>query len=339
MAFGIRDIARLAGTSTATVSRILNNPDYNCPNELRSKVLRIVAENHYSPNRNARALRTGSELSIPQKRISCFIARSTLSTLSQDYFFSSFLRFVEQEAISNGCLLGFTYGSNNSAQLFTDDSNKEDTGLIVLGRPSNPGLIQTIVDAYPHVIFTGLQRISDPICQVISDGQTAAATALEYLHSLGHRRIAYVGETERENRYISYRTFLESQNLPILQDLIFSCSLGYEGGYECAPQILTAPSKPTAVFCANDLTAVGLISGLSSLGVHVPGDISVISIDNTELAEITTPLLTTVSIPIRELAHFSVDLALKKINHTIQSDMTINLPCKLIIRESCKRIE
>lgn len=339
MSFGIRNIAELAGVSASTVSRILNKPEYQCSAELREKVLQIAFEHDYMPNINARNLRKGIVQPPLQRHIRCFLARATLESVGSNKFFPTFLRAIEQEVISHDCLLDTIYDMLSTDSLLSNVPNPENTVLIVLGRTANNTLIRKINTVYPHVVFTNLQRIDAPICQVVSDSAIAADKALSYLFSLGHRQIGYVGETTRERRYKGYLNFLERHHLPVQDELIFNCNfLGYEDGNKAAMQLFVRSYRPTAVFCANDLTTVGLMDGLASLGIRVPEDISVVSIDNTELAELTSPMLTSIDIPIKELAHFSIELALKKIDGSLKNNVTIDLACELVIRESCRKI-
>ncbi len=339
--FGIKDIAKLAGTSPATVSRILNDPEHRCSSpELRDRVLSIAKENNYSLNSDARRLRKGASFSIQQKKVCCFLARTQNNISKGDQFFSNLARIIEQEALKRGCKLGFSFNASQYEELLNNASiDPEGTGLIILGRPRNSEMIPKLEQLYRYTVFVGLQQFSDSIDQVLSDARGAASTALEYLYDLGHRSIAYIGETKREQRYNGYIEFLEKKNIRISEDLIIEIPYqNYDSGYKGAYELFSHNVRPSAVFCANDITAFGVINAFRELNLRIPEDISVISVDNVDLAQFTKPMLTTVQIPKEELGHFAVDLLLSKMSGRLQSHMTISLPCQLVIRDSCRRI-
>lgn len=340
MAFGIREIARLAGVSPATVSRILNDPAYRCSSEeRRARVLEIARANNYQPNEDAKRLRSGGSFSAPQKKICCFLARTLTSAPNGDQFFSSLARAVEQEAVMQGCALGFSYNASQTEELLALEPGGEEVGLVVLGRPEDPHIIPELQGRFPHIVFTGLQRFDDPVDQVVADGRDAARTALDYLFSLGHRQIGYIGETVRELRYHGYLDFLRAKGLGYDQKFVADCIChGYDGGYQAALRLMSHAEKPTAIFCANDLTAFGVINALHSLGCRVPDEVSVISVDNVELAQFTTPMLTTIQIPRKEISHFAVKLLLDKMEGVVAGRLTISLPCHLVVRNSCKKL-
>jgi DNA-binding LacI/PurR family transcriptional regulator len=173
------------------------------------------------------------------------------------------------------------------------------------------------------------------IDQVISDGYAAAEAAIRYLYSLGHRRIGYIGETDEEVRYDSYRDTLRDLGLTYDASLVCSCPLEKKGGFEGASRMLAnAKKKPTAVFCANDITAIAVIQCFMQAGLKVPEDISVMGIDNIDVAQYMNPMLTTVEVPKMELGKNAVRLLIDRIENGKTIPMTIKLPYRLIVRES-----
>jgi DNA-binding LacI/PurR family transcriptional regulator len=170
---------------------------------------------------------------------------------------------------------------------------------------------------YRNIVYTGLNSVDTNWDQVICDGYEAAKTALEHLIKNGHKRIAYVGETENEIRFSAYKDTLLNAGLDFNMRLVSDCSLDGMGGYAGAEQLLDkAGSPPTAVFCANDITAIAAMKRFSEKGLKIPDDISVIGIDNEELGKTAVRLL--------------VD----RINKEHKLPMEIILPHRLILRES-----
>ncbi len=339
MSFGIKDIARLAGTSPATVSRILNDPGRRCSSEeLRRRVLEIARENDYTPNGDARRLRQGSGFQPPRQKICCFFARTNAD--SGEQLFPAIARAVEQEAVTKGCALTISYSVDQTEELLNQESRgEEQVGLIVLGRPEDPSTIPRLQERFPYVVFTGLQRFGGAVDQVITNGRDVAQTALSYLYSLGHRQIGYIGEMVRELRYDGYLNFLRERRLNCGEQFAVECAYyNYDKAYCAALTLMSRPEKPTAIFCANDLVAFGVIGGLRSLGYHVPKDVSVISVDNIDTAQLSVPMLTTIQIPYQELAHFAVKLVTDKMDGLVTGGLTVTLSCRLVVRDSCRKL-
>lgn len=335
MSFGIKDIARLAGVSPATVSRILNDPGRRCASEeVRERVLKIAREKDYSPNGDARRLRQGSGFQPPQKKICCFFARTNAA--SGDQLFPAVARAVEQEAVTKGCALTLSYSVDQTEELLCqEDREGGKTGLIVLGRPEDPDIILRLQKRYPYTVFTGLQRFGGAVDQVIANGRDVARTALDYLYSLGHRKIGYIGEMVRELRYDGYLDFLRERRLDCGERFAVECAYyNYDKAYCAALTLMSRPEKPSAIFCANDLVAFGAIGGLRSLGYQIPKDVSIISVDNVDLAQLSVPMLTTIQIPHKEMAHFAVKLVTAKMDGLVTGGLTISLSCRLIVRDS-----
>ena len=169
---------------------------------------------------------------------------------------------------------------------------------------------------------------------VICSGTTAAVTAMNYLISLGHKKIAYIGDCSYEARYIGYYQSLISHNLPLDYSNIYPTSQTREEGMKTMELILQREELPSAIFCANDSTALGVFDCLQRHRKkgYIP---SVISIDNILESEQTKPMLTTIDIPKKEMAHHAVNLLLDRIHNQHSNAVRIELPCRLIVRESC----
>lgn len=340
----LKEIAEKCGVSVPTVSRILSNPAYMGKNAAKAQEVRVCAQElGYSPNYDALALKHSQPIIAEnEKQICCYFARSESSGGNQ--FFEEVLRAVEHQAMVSNCALGFKVTQKEIEGLFLERKSVKNVqkGLIVIGRPET--WFNEILPDLDHfyngnIVFAGLHYMEKPFDQVICDGYKATRLALNYLYSLSHRKIAYVGETSGEVRFLCYLNFLEKKGLPIKRDYIIECSMANEGGYGVAEKLLNVEGeKPTAVFCANDVTAVGLLRDLNEKGVDVPGEFSVISIDNLELAQNTKPMLTTVHIPTDALGKFSVKLLVGRINGEHHRNIRVHLPCKLIKRESCRKI-
>ena len=353
----IKKIAELAGTSPATVSRVLSTPDHRCQTPgLSESIWRIAKELHYLPNTAAQELRKGSTTCPAPFSVDIFLTR--FDSLDKDPFFRELYVYIQDELQKNGCLLAemlstvdilHTNADSSShiipyktPQLVENEKNshtpayisrKSNTGLIILGK-CPPELIAFAKKRYSYI--TGIDRnpTNYEYDEVICSGESAAKTAVEYLISLGHKKIAYIGDCSYEARYIGYYQSLISHSLPLDYSNIYPTSQTREEGMKTMELILQRDSLPTAIFCANDSTALGVFDCLRHRRKkgYVP---SIISIDNIRESEQTKPMLTTIDIPKEEMAHHAVKLLLDRIHNGHNSAARIELPCKLLVRESC----
>lgn len=353
----LKKIAELAGTSVATVSRVLNNPNYRCRQPgLQEKIWEIAKDQGHLPNLSARNLRLGTE-HTPTLTVDIFLTR--FDSMDQDPFFREIFQHIREELLKQGCLLGqilcaadiMTLGSEPSQMekvpyksteklLWEKQSNplslippKENTGLIILGKcPEN--LIPVLKKRYSCI--TGIDRnpTDHEYDEVTCNGAAAAETAVEYLISLGHRDIAYIGNCTYESRYIGYYQSLLNHKIPLNHGYVLPTNHTMEEGFAKMNAILDNPQRPTAIFCANDSTALGVLQALKKTKKrgYLP---SVISIDNIQEAEKSSPMLTTIDIPKKEMGHLAVNLLLDRYQGNHQEHIRMEFPFRLIVRESC----
>ncbi len=271
---------------------------------------------------------------MPTKTIACVFGRAR--TPADNPFFSEVVRAIEQQALKMGYVVVAVYTllDFQNKELLEKVASVSTDGVIVVGRFDER--MRAFFDrTYKYLVYTGLNSMSSDIDQVISDGYTAAEAAVRYLYSLGHRRIGYIGETDDEVRYDSYCATLHNLGLPYDATLVCSCPIEKKGGFEGAKRMLAnAKQKPTAVFCANDITAIAVIQCFLQEGMKVPEDISVMGIDNIDVAQYMNPMLTTVEVPKVELGKNAVRLLIDRIENGKTIPMTIKLPYRLIVRES-----
>ena len=183
--------------------------------------------------------------------------------------------------------------------------------------------------------YSSLNNLQAKYDQILCDGHQAAVSAVEYLISLGHTQIAYVGETQNENRYKGYCTALSAARLPLTRDLVRNVPLSFEGGYRGGDSVLKKGRPFTAMFCSNDITAIGAMRAIKEHGLRIPEDISLISIDDIDTAQYLTPMLTTVHIPVEEMGQMTAKTLIDRIEGGHVLPMKINLPCYIAKRESC----
>lgn len=332
----LKDIAREAGVSVSTVSRVLNDKDTKAAGkEIRERIWKIVRETGYTPNSNAQHLRKSSPAVRPGSEkhyFACVYARSQ----DKDMFFSELASAIEYEAYRHDYILKYSFyaedlGQNSFASAI---ASREISGIVVLGR-FNEERINAIAEAQKNVVYVGLNYSTRKHDTVFCDGYQAARKAMDTLMEYGHREIAYIGELNRENRYLGYCQALEENHIPLEHGRIIETRQGLDGGFHAGQKLLERGIPFSAIFCANDATAMGAIKALRETGLRIPEDISVISIDDVEMARYFTPMLTTVHIPISELGRQAAKTLIDRIEHGHTLPIKLELPFSLSKRDSC----
>jgi DNA-binding LacI/PurR family transcriptional regulator len=337
----LKDIARQAGVSVTTVSRVLNDSSNTFASEkVRQRIWEIVQKTGYSPNPNARNLKMGnvSGKRKPSMAIACFLARSR--TPDENPFFAQITRAIEQAALQFGYAIPYYFTQLDNANQTTLNRilDTEVDGAIALGRFSSAKVAQSLSSHYKNIVYTGLVGAANDWDQVICDGYEAAKAAMRYLIDAGHRHIAFVGETERECRYQGYLEALNEAKIPIIPSLTSSCATHGVEGYRHTRLLLEkAQVTPTAILCTNDNTALPALKCLLEMGYSVPKDISIMGIDDIMMSSMVSPMLSTVHVPIPELGQIAIKTLISRINKEHTLPMKIVLPYQLVIREStCK---
>ncbi|MBU4200663.1 MAG: GntR family transcriptional regulator [Verrucomicrobia bacterium] len=179
---------------------------------------------------------------------------------------------------------------------------------------------------------------------VISNNADGAKQAMEYLFSLGHTRIGFVAAfpytSAVSERIDGYNSFMKKRNLSERPAVQISSCLNDKGGYDAGNTILSSPRRPTAIFCANDITAVGVMKAARELRINVPEELSIVGYDDIELAGHLSPPLTTISQQLEQMAESAIDILMTKIRGKHTGEITkMVLHPKLVVRESCGIIQ
>lgn len=346
----IKKIAELSGSSPATVSRILSNPNYKCSTPgLREKVWKIAMEMNYTPNEAARNLKKGNG---KRQTDSCSIdiLMTRMEGANSDPFFAELLHCVESQIhAQNGILSSLWYKS-----LFSDDKKCEQTriepiikemieeaaqsepmkkGLIIIGR-CNVKVIQILKRYYKNIVSINRNSTNYEVDEVICDGRKIAAMAVNYLVSLGHTRIAYVGSCRGEARYKGYQEVLRENMIDFFPEYIMDVKQTEKQGLQTMKKFMMLEDPPTAIYCANDITAIGMLKCLNQYNTSLYSP-SIISSDDIEEAQNTNPMLTTVQLPKENMAKFAVYLLLDRMRAGHKEVVRMELEGKLMIRNSC----
>lgn len=341
MSASIKDVAKLAGVSPSTVSRIVNGGVSAAASlKTQEKIWEAVRKVGYVPNSYAQTLKSGAEQSVrnDKRKISCIYARTCGPEI--DPFFTVLMQAAEVKAFSMGYILQFYYSAIDiQAGRFPypeRGSAEEISSALVLGR-TDSSTMALLKGFYRHIICAGLNEMDFEVDQVISSGYEAAVKCVEYLHGLGHTRIGYVGETENEQRYLGYCKAMGELGFSDegLESLVADMPFTPSGGYDAVKLLMERGADFTALLCANDISAAGVYRGLREYRLRVPKDVSVIGINDMETVRYLDPMLTTVHIPLDEMGEMAAKLLIDRIEGGHKLPLKMYLPNRIVCRESC----
>lgn len=326
----LKKIAEMVGVSPSTVSRVLNNTSSNCASkEVRKKIFEAARKIGYQPNENARRLRTseGNNSGI-SAHICIVLAR--IKTLEEDPFFDELFRSLEIALFETRTIIDHVIYAEEQ---ITRDISKSQ-GVIILGRCSRK-LLDKIRELNSNIVGIWRNSMNFDVDEVVCDGKKAAELAINHLISLKHKNIAYIGDCSYESRYIGYCNSLIHNDIPMNYEWIKQTNQTKEAGGSAFEELLKNSNDFSAVFCANDVTAISVLEILKKNHRKVKRKISVISIDNIEESKKTSPALTTINIPRGEMAHMAVTLLLDRIAKRHAEAVRIEFPCRIEERGSC----
>jgi DNA-binding LacI/PurR family transcriptional regulator len=337
MEIKLKDIASECGVSVSTVSRILSHDtSRKIKDSTVEKVTRTAREMGYFDQRAF--LHTFSKPS-QSYNLGCIFTSDHETFLSP--FFSQLLAGIHKEILSQGERYNLTFNTFN----ITDPGYKAAIaqshldGAIILGRTTLEN-ITFIKENIAFLVYAGLNRIGQDFDEVLCDARKGVSNAVEYLHSLGHREIGFIGPTQQkhpvfnEHRYAGYEDGLAALGLQKNPDFVYDSFLTASDGYEGMKSMAKNKVLPTALICANDTVATGVLKALGEEGISIPNQISVIGFDNIENAAYLKPSLTTIDVPKAELGRYATMILLDKITNKRSYPLQITLPFTLVKRES-----
>jgi LacI family transcriptional regulator len=325
----IYDVARLAGVSTATVSRALNGTAQIAP-ATRQAIDAAVEQLGYRPNSIARSLVTKST--------------QTIALLLPDIsnpFYAALVSGIQECALAHDhtMLLCTTEGDAEREEQYLQLLRaKQVDGALVDGLVLPPDRIARFVrDGFPIVCLDrDIDSSAIPLVQV--DNRLGGRLAAEHLLQLGHTRIAHVtGAPElhiSDERLAGYQDALGEAGIEPSPSLVEPGTFTEEGGYRATRALLERAPDVTAIFAANDLSAVGVLNALAEADVHVPTDVSVVGFDDLRLAGYMSPPLTTVRQPAEGIARLATELLIGLTRGEDVEQMRHVLPPTLVVRGS-----
>jgi LacI family transcriptional regulator len=325
----IRQIADLAGVSIATVSRVLNGRG-DVSEETREVVSRVIRENGYTANRNARGLSAGRTGLV-----------GVLVPLVYPAYFSGILAGAA-EALSERdfqIVLSPTGGEHDREVSIVDRLHGlTDGAMIILPEESSEELERLLDSGFRFVVLDPLMPLEERIPSVSAAHMSGADQAMKHLLDLGHRRVGQIsgprGWVATEDRRRGYRAALAAAGILPDPALEREAEPEIDAGRAAAEQLLDLSELPTAIFAFNDNIAIGAIQAARARGLRVPEDLSVVGFDDVEHATIVTPALTTVRQPLAEMGRTGVSLLMRLLEGKRFETLHVELATRLVVRDS-----
>lgn len=325
----MRDVARHAGVSIATVSHVINETR-PVSDELRVRVLDSMANLGYQPNTIARALRSKQShtigLIIPDGR---------------NPFFAEVAQGIEEVGLEQEYSLILCDSGNDLGKVLVHTKNlsaKRVDGIIFTTSGDDFEEISSLLEASIAVLVIDLDASSIGADAVLFDNFEGGRLATHHLITLGHRRIACITGPSRQSlrreRENGYRSALSAAGIPRDEALVREGDFQPASGYHHALDLLRSPDPPSAIFACNDLMAMGALRAAREVGVDVPGELSIIGFDDIYLSAFTTPTLSTIRLPKRAMGRQAAHMLLQRIQDHTRPVQTHVVDLELVIRES-----
>ena len=329
----LEEIAKLAGVSRSTVSRVINNHPNVSP-EVRERVWKVIRELDYQPHAAARSLATR------RTQVLGLIIPQAVTILFTDPFFPLLIRGIADacNARRYHLMLSLFSSRDEQRELYRRIIRGGHLdGIIISSTVIDDPLIPRLLEDQVPFVLVGRYPRDARASYVDADNRAGAQMAVDYLIRLGHRRIATItgplNMIAGLDRYEGYLAALRNKGLEKDDALIAEGDFSYEGGFQAMQTLL--PHEPTAVFVASDTMALGAIKAIKGAGLRIPEDISIVGFDDLEAASFSDPPLTTVRQPIYLLGSTAAQLLIDLIERKSRPPQRIVFPTELVIRRSC----
>lgn len=322
----MRDVAKHAGVSVSTVSHVINETRH-VSTDTRQRVLGAMDALNYQPNRLARSLRVKKTQTI-----------GMIVPDSSNPFFSEIARHIEDYCFEQGysVILCNSDGDLDKELFYANVlvEKQVDGILFVAVGLSEDNILKLNAQRIP-IMLVDRQIPNLPLDSVLADNRRGGWLATQHLIEHGHKRIGCITGfsdlTPSSERVIGYHQALEEHNLGIDETLILQGDFHLQSGYDRANQLLDMNQPPTAIFCGNDLMAIGAMRAAGGRGLRIPDDIAIVGFDDIPIAQFTNPPLTSITQPLKKLGRLSSQLLIERIQkkdldvaqHMLEVDLAI----------------
>jgi LacI family transcriptional regulator len=334
----IYDVARKAGVSVATVSKVFNGYQ-DVSEKTKQRVLKLADEMGFRPNSTARSL------SMKKSWIIGVFFEDFLNSGFKHPFFTDIIESFKNVVGQKGYDLLFTanhYFNDREISYLEHCRNRNVDGVIILALKRDDPYLPELVSSNIPCISLDLDILGNRIGCVYSENIKGAEMAVKYLHDMGHQRIATITgqllSLTSDQRLQGYKNAMNELKLPYRYDYVVQGDFLHEGGYQAMQHLLSLNDPPTAVFAAGDLMAFGAIKAIQDAGLNVPDDISIIGFDDIEMCKYFSPSLTTIKQNKEELGREAAEGLIRLIENPMEIPSIVQIPTELIVRETVANI-
>lgn len=328
----IVDVAREAGVSYATVSRVVNNKSF-VKTETRAKVLQAMTRMGYQANLHARSLAGGRS-----NVIGLLVVDLATQYMGEIMFGIDDVLAARQYEL----MLYTTHRRKTKESAYVQMMARGlADGLLIL-LPRDPGAyLESLRNRdFPYVLIDH-HSIDPADLSVVAANKQGSYDATKHLIGLGHRRIGmitgWMDMTSAQDRLEGFKAALSDYGLPLAPELVFEGDFAQASGFQGGAHLLDLPDRPTAIFASNDASAAGVLDAARIRGLSIPDELSVMGFDDIPLAISLNPPLTTVRQPLQEMGRIATRMLLDRITNPGQELTRITLPTELIVRSTTAR--
>jgi LacI family transcriptional regulator len=331
----ISDVAHKAGVSKSTVSHVINQTRFVLP-ETKQRVVQAIEELDYRPSGIARSL-------VSQKTRTAGLLISDVG----NPFYHEVIMGVEEVALANGYsifLCNTSYDLERSMKLIHSLIDRSVDGVLYMSSTMSLDMVQEVTknQIQAVVLDWGIPQVEELASTVRIDFHSGIQEAVDHLADFGHKHIAHVSGplslwTAVERREAFFDA-LRAHSLYNPDTIVAEGNLRIEGGYQAYQVLSLAKPRPTAVITANDLTALGVLWAARNDGLTLPDDLSVIGLDDIDLASKVTPSLTTIALPRYEIGKIAMQLLLDEIDNPAGGWKKQEVATRLVVRESTTHV-
>jgi len=333
----IKEVAKAAGVSTSTVSRVINNSPSISQNT-KDKVWVEIKRLNYSPNNIAKALITNKSYTIT------LLVDVDDEKSFQNPFFYEVIHGIEKYCQEKEFSL---IVANVNTKMRKQDmiswlvKSKRTEGIVLPVSILNRALIKELKDmGVPFVAVGEVDSIRDNVSWVDIDNKKGTEKAVFFLHDQGYKDIVFIGydkDKDFSNRRVEgYKSAINKLGLSIDDSRIITCTNSKEQGYKVMENMISNNKTPDAVICGNDSLSVGVIKAISDHGLKIPEDIGIISFDSRQIASLMYPEVTTVDVDVFEMGYQSAKMLFQLIDNNNLTDQGLLISTKIIERETTK---
>lgn len=324
----IQKVAKLANVSVATVSRVINNSDKVLP-ETRAKVEDAIKKLNYIPNMLARNFRTAESRSL-------LVMVTSISNL----YYMETVHGISEYAYENGydILLSETKEDvKRQIEGLLKVKNHIADGAVIMESTIKDNMLMTLEKEHP-VVQCSVYGGDAPVPFVSIDNVKGGYIGVRFLIERGHNRIAFIGTQDdakyNEDRLTGFLQGISEAGIQQDEQLLVRTSLSFEGGGSTALELMRNTERPTAMFFASDMQAIGAIHSLKEAGYDIPGDVAVLGFDNLEICNIVSPALTTVAQPMHDIGREAARVLIERIKGESDNIKNVIFQPQIIIRGS-----